>query len=434
LIKATRINISNATITVDISADEYSKKLDDVATRTSKTISMAGFRKGKVPVKLVKQHYAKALEEDVQNDIVSGAFNDGLKELGLNKDDVLLEPKFEKFDKNDDNSMHIEMKVSLKPIFSLSDYVSEIPEILTQDVDDSEVEKTLKEMANGKAPMLDITDRELQNDDYADIDFDGYIDDKQFDGGKSQGYSLHIGSKSFIGNFEEQLIGMKIDDSRDVNVKFPDDYNSVDLQGKDAKFIVKLNFIKAKGKVDLSDEVAREIIPNQKDDFTLSDAKVKIKEDLVAQKYQKHFFNDLKDTFINNLLSAHDFPLPEIVVEEELANLLNEKVSTYNEDELKKIQDNKEEQEKLREENREDAEKRVKATFIISEIAQKEHIQVSDDSVTQRLYLNALYTNQDPEAYIKQYQDSNMLPGIKMMMVEESVINHLFNKKVKEKA
>jgi trigger factor len=430
-VNTNRNDMANASIEISCKAEDYDKFFTQVAKETSKNMNISGFRKGKVPIKLVKQRYAKELENDTENKIMIEAFEKGLKDMGLSKKDVISQPSFSNYNKKNDNSITATMKISLTPIFVLEDYKALLPEIKTKKITAKAVEDRLNSMAHEKAPMKNIEDRAVQNDDYVTIDFAGYIDGELFEGGKSSGHLLHIGSKQFIGNFEDQLIGAKIGDSKEVNVTFPDDYAKEELKGKQAKFDVKIHSIQVKAKSKLTDKIIKEIFPDDAD-ITLESAKEKIKKELKTAKYQEHFFDDLKPIFIKNLLEKHTFPLPELVVEKELELLLNDKVAKFSKEDLDKLKDNKEEQDKLKDNNRKEAEERVKATFIINEIAKKERIEINDNEVMQRVYLQALYAGQNPDEYIKKYEESNMLPGVKMMLIEESVINMLFTKKLEE--
>lgn len=430
VINASRTNIANAVIKVDIEADKYNKMFAVVAKEAAKNVNISGFRKGKVPIKLVKMQYSKELSSDTENKIVTDAFEKGIKELGLSKNDVIAEPQFTKYEKNDDNSMEIEMKVALSPIFSLGDYKSLLPEIKKQKVSANEVVERLNTMLNAKADTIEVKDRAVQNDDYVNIDFEGFIDETSFEGGKASDHTLHIGSKTFISNFEDQLIGAMAGDTKDVNVVFPDDYNKDDLRGKKVKFVVQINSIKVKEKKELNDENLKILFPDD-ENISVKEAKDAIKKELENEKYNDHFFNDLKSIFFDNLLKEHDFPLPDLIVEKELDLFLNEKVSKYSKEELDKIKDNKEEIEKLRDEHEPEAMKRVKTTFILSEIAKNEHIEVDENEVMQKVYMNALYSGGNPEEYMEQYKKSNMQDAFKMMIIEEKIIYTLFTAKLK---
>ncbi len=430
-INAKRSDMANAIIEISCDAKYYDDILGDAAKEAAKSMNISGFRKGKVPMKLVKQRYAKELESDTENKIMANAFDKGLIDMGLKKSDVISQPSFEKYDKKDDNAIEAIMKVSLAPIFVLEDYQALLPDIAKQEVDDKEVDDRLNAMASTKAPMTNVEDRAVQNDDYANIDFDGYVEDVAFEGGKASNHLLHIGGKQFIGNFEDQLIGAKVGDTREVNVTFPDDYTKEDLKGKKAKFDVKINSIQIKAKPEIDDAMIAELFPDTKV-ATIDDAKEHIKKELETTKYQEYFFDELKPIFVERIIEKHDFPLPELVVEKELELLLNDKVSHFSKEDLDELKDNKEKQDELREEHKKEAEERVKATFIISEIAKKERIEVDDNEVMQRVYMQALYAGQDPNEYIKQYEEANMMPGVKMMLMEEKLINTIFTKKLEE--
>ncbi|MDY2584787.1 trigger factor, partial [Helicobacter sp.] len=224
-LKVNKIDSANATAQATIPADALNKKLDKVTKAASKNLKIDGFRKGKVPTSAIKQRYGKQLEEDAQKECVQDLLQDILKALNIEAFMLLGDPRITKFQKKD-NGIELEVELSLAPTIKLDDVDSCIPEVKIPTIKETDIQKRLEEIASTRAPLVKIEDgrRKLKDGEFAKIDFEGFIDGKPFDGGKAEGYLLKVGSKSFIEGFEEQLIGMKRGEEKEVNVTFPEDY------------------------------------------------------------------------------------------------------------------------------------------------------------------------------------------------------------------
>ena len=426
---AQRVDEANAVITSTISKETIEKNIDKVAKQAAKTMDIQGFRKGKVPVKVVKQRYADKLREDAEGDAVRAVLTDALAELKIENTDLIGEPTFAKYDKKDDGSVEVEIKVACKPEVDLGDYKSLIPDVEKKSADDKEVESRLEEMAKQSAPLTKIKrKRMVREGDFAVIDFEGFVDGVAFDGGKAEKYPLEIGSGAFIPGFEDQIIGMKYEEQKDVVVTFPETYQQKDLAGKEATFKVMLHEIQEKAAAELNDEFAKKMLPGD-ENATLDTLKEKIAEQIVGEAKATYYRDELKPAFLDKLVENINFALPESVVEQEINYSLNNKVRTMSEDEIKALQEDASKVESMRDELKGDAEKSVKATFIVDALAKAENVDVTDQEVTQVIYYEAMQTGQNPQEVLKQYQNAGYLPAIKMSMIEEKVITKLLDEK-----
>ncbi len=422
-----KIDEANATITGTISAEVVETNLNKIAKEASKTMDIQGFRKGKVPVAVVKQRYAEKLTQDAESEALRDILTDGLKELEISNTDLVGEPAITKFDKQDDKSINIEIQVSCKPQFDLGDYKSLIPEMTTPVVEDKEVEEQLNDMASQGAPLTKIKrKRAVKSGDHAVIDFEGFKNGVAFDGGKAEGHILEIGSNSFIPGFEDQVIGMKYDETKEIEVTFPEEYQSKDLAGADVVFKVTLHEIQERVAQELDDEFAKKMLP-QEENATLDLLKEKLKEQLLNQKKTEYFTEEIKSKYMDSLVNALDFAVPTSILDEEINQALNVKVRAMSEDEIKSLQENPDEVKKMQEEMKPDAINSVKATFIIDALAKEEGIEVTDQEVTQTIYYEAMMSGQDGTAMIKQYEEAGYLPMIKMSMIESKVMNKILD-------
>ena len=428
--KANRVDEANVEITATLSKELIEKNLDNVAKAAAKTMNVQGFRKGKVPVAVVKQRYAEKLLEDAQGEAIRKVLNEGLKLLELKNDDLIGEPSISKFDKKEDGSVELEISVACKPKIDLGDYKTLVPEVKAVEVGIEKIDARLTEIASQSAPLEKIARKRAAKDgDYAVIDFEGFVDGVAFEGGKAEKYPLQLGSNSFIPGFEEQIIGMKYEEQKDVVVTFPKEYQAKDLAGKEAVFKVTLHEIQERVAPELNDEFAQKLLPNEKD-VTLDSLREKIKEQIVATEKATYYREELKPTFLETLVEKINFALPKTVVDQEVNFALNNKIRSMSEAEINEIKEDATKIEKIREELKTDAINSVKATFIIDALAKAENVDVNDQEVTQLLYFEALQMGQNPQNVIKQYQEAGYLPAIKMSIIEEKVISKLFDEKL----
>ncbi|MDN5101610.1 trigger factor [Aliarcobacter butzleri] len=427
---ANRVDEANAVITATLTKDNIENNLEKVAKQAAKTMNVQGFRKGKVPVAVVKQRYADKLREDAEADGIRKILADGLKLLDIKNSDLIGEPSVTKFDKKDNGDIEVELSVACKPNIDLGDYKSLVPAVKAIEIDIKKIDDRLTEIAQSSAPLEKIArKRAVKDGDFAVIDFEGFVDGVAFDGGKAEKYPLQIGSGSFIPGFEEQVIGMKYEEQKDITVKFPESYQAKDLAGKEAVFKVTLHEIQERAKPELNDEFAQKMLPGQKD-VTIDTLRDRVKEQMLAEDKAKYYRDELKPVFLETLVEKINFALPTSVIEQEINYALNNKIRTMTEEEINELKENANKVEDIRNELKEDAVNSVKATFIIDALAKAENVQVSDQEVTQVLYFEAMQMGQNPQDVIKQYQQAGYLPAIKMSMIEEKVISKLLDEKL----
>jgi len=427
---AKKVDEANAVISATIAKETIEKNLDKVAKEAAKTMDIQGFRKGKVPVAVVKQRYADKLTEDAEGEALRAVLANGLKELNIKNEDLVGEPSISKFDKKEDGSIDIEVSVACKPVVDLGDYKSLLPEVEDKAVDAKEIDAKIEEMAKQSAPLTKIARKRMVKDqDHALIDFEGFVDGVAFEGGKAEKFALHVGSGSFIPGFEDQVIGMKYDEQKDITVTFPEEYQAKELAGKEAVFKVTLHEIQEKAAAEINDEFAAKMLQGE-ENATVETLKEKLEEQMKAEAKNKYYREELKPAYLETLVEKVTFALPTTIVDQEINQALNNKARTMSEDEIKVLQEDASKVEELREELRADAENSVKATFIVDALAKAESVDVSDQEVSQVLYYEAMQMGQNPQDVLKQYQEAGYLPAIKMSMIEEKVITKLLDEKL----
>jgi trigger factor len=418
-------NAANVDISAKIGKEEVEKRVDKIAAETGRKIKVDGFRKGKVPPAVVKKLYGEQLIQDAETEVVGEMIKRAYEEAGIDASSVIGDPIFRKYDKSEE-FIEVEMTVCLRPEVDVEGYGECVPSYEVPEVSEEELNERLQKLAEQSAKTVEVEDdRGLEEGDIAVFDFTGYIDDEPFEGGKAENYELEIGSGQFIPGFEEQMKGMKKGESKSIEVTFPEDYQAENLKGKKARFDIVLHAIKEKKIPEIDDELAKSV--THKEDATLETLKKQVKEQIATEKLSKLYNEELKQKLLENLIEKFDFDLPENIVEQEIDNLANQKASSMSKEEIEEIRNSSEKLDELRDSVREDAQSSVKATFIVDAVAKAEDVKVDDQEVTQALYYEAIMTGQDPEAVIKYYQQNNLLPAIKMGMIEDRLFAKLLD-------
>ena len=426
-ITTTKIDNANFKISTTIENSEIETVVKRLAKETSKQIKVDGFRAGKVPVAIVMKMHGERLTQDGESELVRKALADGYKELEITQDVVIGEPSIQKYDKTDDG-IDIEVEVSIKPTFDLDGYKDIAPEYEEAEISEDEIDERVNSLMDSRAKFVKLEDdRAVENGDMTLIDFEGSVDGELFEGGASDGFNLQIGSNQFIPGFEEQIIGMNSGDEKDVKVTFPEEYQAKDLAGKEAVFKVKLHEIQVKEKVELTEDMAKELL-NDKENGSIETVKEKIKEQLAQEKFGKLYNDELKPKILEALVEKFNFDLPKNIVEQELDAKVNQEAQTMDKEKIEELQKDSDKLNEFRESLRTDATDSVKATFIVDALAKAEEIVVTDDEVSQTLYYEAMMSGQNPQEVIKHYQDNNLIPAIKMGMIEDKLFSKLLGK------
>ncbi len=430
-LNVTKIDGANAKIEAVVVKEDIESKVEKIAKSLSKTANIAGFRKGKVPVKIIKQMYGEKLVQDAEGEALREALDSGIKELSIESENLIGEPSVTKYDKKESGDIEVEIKVATKPQIELEGYKDLVDEFEKPTVSDEEVEERLEQIAKANAEYVENNKRKKAKDgDMVNIDFEGFLDGEPFAGGKAEGYDLKLGSGSFIPGFEEQIAGMEKGEEKTIKVTFPENYGNADLAGKETEFKVKLNVIKDEKIPEINDEFAKKMTAD--DEMTLEKYKEKLKEQLAGEKLAKLYNEEKKPELLEKLVEKYEFDLPEFVVEQEIDMLVNQKARELSDEELQELRENQEKLKEFREKFRDDAVKSVKATFIIDALAKSEGISVGEQEMMSTIYMEALQSGQDPSKLYKTYQENGYLPAIQMAITEDKVLKSLLDSKMKE--
>ena len=431
-IKTKIIDTANASVEAKILTSDIKSKLEGLAKKAAKNMKIDGFRAGKVPVNVVLKRYEKELTSDAEQDALKEVIDVAIKDLKRNLDEIIGEPVVSKFDRNE-NEIDVALEISFKPVVNVDGYEKLIPEFSTPKVTKKEIDEEKSKILAMFAPLEKVEKESLQKGDFAKFDFEGFVDGVAFDGGKAENYVLEIGSGQFIPGFEDGMIGLKAGESRDVAVKFPAEYGAAHLAGKDATFKVKLHEIQCKKIADeISEEILKQIMPNE-ENVSVEKFEERLKDQIKADKHFKQINDELKPKFADAVVEKYSFDIPKNIVEQEIDMQFRASWSKFTPDEMTKFREDKDALTKEREKFREDAQKSVKLTFIIDELAKCRNIKVSDQELIQAVYFEAYRSGIDPKAHLESYKQQGILPAIKMSMIEEKMFNEMFALKSDEK-
>ena len=421
-----RTNNANAIVNGSIAISKLEEKFDKVIKKIAQSVKIDGFRKGKVPAQVIKARYKEQVEQDAQQEAIQDLLDLALKELNIAPKSLIGNPMILKFDKSDDK-IELEIKISIAPSFETDNVEQYVPEVKLKAITKAQIDERLEEIAKSRAPLSEVTDNKaLAKDDTANIDFEGFVNGKAFEGGKGENFNLVIGSNQFIPGFEDALIGMKKGEKRSIDVTFPENYQAAHLAGKAAKFDVTLHKILQKDSTKIDDEFAKSIAGAES---SLESLKDMVREQLEMEQKTELYNKELKEKLVEALLKNISFDLPELIVEQEMDILFRNALSKLAPEEFEKIKNNQEEAKKVRETHRDEACKSVQITFIMDALAKKYNIVIQDNEVLQTIYYEAMMMGQNPKEVLEYYQQNNLVPAIKMTMIEDRVLHYLLDEK-----
>lgn len=296
-------------MTVEVPVEELEKAIDKVYQKNKNRINLPGFRKGKAPRKLIEKEYgADIFLEDAVNDLVPQAYEEACKEVEKDKP-IVSRPQITYEQVEPHKPVIFTATVAVKPDVVLGEYKGLEVETMPVEVTEEDVQKKLEEEQKKNSTTVPVEDRPVQDGDHIELDFEGFVEGKPFEGGKGENYSLTIGSHTFIDNFEEQLIGVNVGEQKDVHVTFPEDYGAAELAGKTALFLCKVNSIKVEELPELDDEFASEV-----SDFdTLEEYKDDIRATLLEEK-EKEARTAKEDALVEKVVENAEMEIPDLMV------------------------------------------------------------------------------------------------------------------------
>jgi len=414
-VKQERLEDNKVRLDVEVDIDEVNEALEQAYKKVRKDVSLPGFRKGKVPRKVLEANYGKeVLHKDALDILIPANYQKALEETDI---EPISEPEFEDFYIAEDEPATFTAVVEVKPEVELGEYTGYDVEREDVDVTEEDIMAVLNKQQEEQSQLVSVDRNEVQEGDHVIIDFEGFVNGESFPGGSAEEFTLEIGSGQFIPGFEEQLIGKEVsDEPYEVEVTFPEEYQAEDLAGQDAVFEVTIKEIKIKELPELDDEFAKDV-----SDFdTLDEYKEDIENRLKEQRDNQAARN-LENEIIEKVSEAAKVEVSEQLIQNELDQMMQQMAQNLQqqginmEDYFKYMGSS---QEEWREENREQAADRAKNNLVLEAIAEEEGIEVSDEEIDEKLEEIAEANDQDFEqvkAFMQmQGQLESLRDGLKM--------------------
>ena len=370
-----------AKLTIEVPASEFEKALQSAYNKQKKSISVPGFRKGKVPRQMVEKMYGPEIfYEDAANELIPTAYEEELKNCDL---EIVSRPTVDIVQIKKGENFIFTAEVAVKPEVTLGEYKGMEVDKTSTRVTQKEVEAKIKEEAEKNARTVTVEGRPVQDGDEVILDFEGFVDGEAFEGGKGENYPLTIGSGSFIPGFEEQLVGAEAEKEVEVKVTFPEEYHAEELKGKDAVFKCTIHEIKEKQIPEIDDEFAAEVSEFDTLDEYKADVKAKIKEQKENEGKQKK-----EDQAVEKAVANATMEIPEAMIDEQVRQMVNEFAQNM------QYQGISFEQycqitgmtlEKIQEETRPQAVKRIETRLVLVAIAKAENIEVTEERLDEEI-------------------------------------------------
>lgn len=370
-----------AKLTVEVPAEEFDKALTAAYNKNKGRFNIPGFRKGKAPQAMVEKMYGVGvLYEDAINEALDATYGDAVEESGL---DIVSRPEIDVVQVEKGKTLIYTATVAVKPEVTLGEYKGIEVAKVTAEVTEEDIEAELKRVQEQNSRLITVEDRAVEDGDQTVIDFEGFVDGKTFDGGKSEDYPLTIGSHSFIDTFEEQLIGKKIGEECEINVTFPNEYHATELAGQPALFKVTVKEIKRKELPELNDEFASEVSEFE----TLEDYKKDIKEKVAVRK-EKSAATENEDNVVQKAVENATMDIPEPMIDSQVNNMVNDYARRMQGQGLSLDQYMKFTGmtiETLKEQMKPQAVKRIQTRLVLEAVVKAENITVSDETLEKEI-------------------------------------------------
>ncbi len=413
-----KVDTNRYELLVEIDAVTFENAVEKVFKKNAKSIEIKGFRKGKAPRHMVEKMYGEnVFYEDALNECYPEALDSAAKEAGVEIVDFQdVEFDLKKIGKE---GVEFSVKVTVKPEVTVKDYKGLKAEKPSTEVTDEDINADIERLRERASTMVPVEDRAAENDDIVVFDFDGYVDGKQFEGGKAEGYSLKLGSGQFIPGFEDQIVGKKIDEEFDVNVTFPEDYHAEELKGKEAVFKCKLHEIKTRVLPEVDDEFVKDV-----SEFETLD---ELKEDLkkkAAERKEKDADLAVETQLIEGMLEGFEAEIPQAMIDQKVMENIRDfdyslqmqglNMQQYMQYMGLKIDD-------LKEQYKEQSEKQVKMRLAFEKIAELESLEPTAEDIENQYNEYAEMYKMDVEKIKASIPEAELVKDLKVKKASEFI-------------
>jgi trigger factor len=404
-------------LTIEVDAGTFNDAMQQSYEKNKNNFIVKGFRKGKAPRNLIIRQYGEnVLYDDAINIACTDAYYKAIEEQNIIP---ITRPEINVTQIGLGKSLIFTAKITIKPTVILGEYKNIFIEHQEVIVTDEDVENAVQKVIEQQARLINVVDRPAQKGDTVIIDFEGFVDNVIFEGGKTENYSLVIGDNKFVAGFEDQLIDKNIDDEFDINITFPEDYTNSDLAGKIANFKVKINAIKTKEYPIVDDEFAQDVSEFD----TLEEYKTNLKITLIKQKEQQAN-NQYQEDIIQQVVDNAQVDIPDIMIDNRVNVLIkdfDDKITTQGLDlkqykEMTKIDDDT-----FRERFKERAIEDVKTQLVLEQIGTEENIEVTKEELEDKLKIMAEHYNQTEIDFKANLKQNNLNAIHKSIMINKVI-------------
>lgn len=419
-------NVNEVKLELTIEAQKFDEAIQKVYFKSAKYFNIPGFRKGKAPIQIVEKYYGKEIfYEDAFNEVVPEELEIALKE---NKIEVVSKADIDVKQIGKGQDLIFTAIFQTKPEAELGKYKGIEIEKVEYTVSDEDIEHELSHMQEHNARLISVEDRPVEKGDNTVIDFEGFVDGVAFEGGKAEGHELEIGSNTFIPGFEDQIIGMKIEEEKDIQVKFPEEYFSKDLAGKEATFQVKLHEIKKKELPELNDDFAKDVSEFD----TLEELKKSIQDKMEKENAQKQKY-ETEDAVIKAVCENVKVEIPSGMIENEIEDMLKNIETKLSYQGLKLdqyLQMMGKTQEEMKKEYEPQAIESIKSRLMLEAVIKAEKIEAIEDEINEKIKEMAKNYGKSEEEFLK---NDNIRNYIKQGIESEKALEFLVkNAKMKK--
>ncbi|WP_342535859.1 trigger factor [Sporosarcina sp. FSL K6-3508] len=381
-VKWEKLEGSEGKLTFEVSVERFNQGMDEAFKKVVKKVQAPGFRKGKMPRKMFDKMYGEeALYNDAIDIVLPEAYSKAVEEADV---EPIAAPEIdiEKLEKGE--PVIFTAVIALKPEVKLGEYKGLEVTRQSTEVTDEEVDAQLQQRREGLAEMVVKEDGAAENGDTATIDFEGFANGEAFEGGKSENYDLEIGSGSFIPGFEEQVVGMKAGEEKDIEITFPEEYHAAELAGQPATFKVKVHEIKAKEVPELDDELAKEIDESVS---SVEELRTKLKEE--AEEVKKNDSETaLRDDLVEQAASNAEMEIPQAMIDSETDRMMQDfeqRLQMQGMNLELYFQFSGQDEQTLRDQMKDDALSRVRVSLTLEAIGEAEKVEVTEEEVNAEL-------------------------------------------------
>lgn len=380
-VQVEKLEKSMAKLTITVEAAKFDAAIDSAYQKNKGKIALPGFRKGKAPRAMIEKMYGAAVfYEDAANELIPEAYETAAKESEL---EIVAQPEIDVTQMEKGKDFIFTATVAVKPEVTLGDYKGIEVEKKEAEVSEEEITAEIDKAREANSRLITIEDRATEDGDTVIIDFDGYVDDKQFEGGYAEDYTLVLGSHSFIDNFEDQLVGKNIGDDVEVNVTFPEEYHVDELKGKPALFKVKIKEIQKKELPELDDDFAQDV-----SDFdTLDEYKADVEKKLLENK-ENQIKREQEDQIIEKIIENAQMEIPQQMITAQTRQMTQEFAQRLQSQGLsleQYLQFTGLTPQKMMEDLEPQALKRIQSRLVLEAVVAAENIEASEEEIDKEL-------------------------------------------------